>query len=98
MPDVDISLSLCFFFCMDSEEVFDFSNGQMTQIKAKHLKDVMCGEFSEIFRLCTFVMVSKMLGDWESPALLDCMYSSLSSTDRQWWDLVIDQLLLFLLY
>lgn len=39
-----------------SEEVFDFSSGQMTQMKAKHLKDVMCGEFSEIFRLCTFVM------------------------------------------
>lgn len=39
-----------------SEEVFDFSSGQMTQIKAKHLKDTMCSEFSQIFHLCQFVM------------------------------------------
>lgn len=43
------------FFC--SEEVFDFSAGQMTQVKAKHLKDNMCNEFSQIFELCSFVMV-----------------------------------------
>ena len=41
-----------------SEEVFDFSSGQMTQAKAKHLKDSMCSEFSQIFTLCQFVMVS----------------------------------------
>lgn len=41
-----------------SEEVFDFSSGQMTQAKAKHLKDTMCSEFSQIFQLCQFVMVS----------------------------------------
>lgn len=41
-----------------SEEVFDFSSGQMTQAKAKHLKDTMCSEFSLIFQLCQFVMVS----------------------------------------
>ena len=41
-----------------SEEVFDFSSGQMTQVKAKHLKDSMCSEFSQIFQLCIFVMVS----------------------------------------
>jgi len=41
-----------------SEEVFDFSSGQMTQTKAKHLKDTMCSEFSQIFQLCQFVMVS----------------------------------------
>jgi exportin-1 len=40
-----------------SEEVFDFSLGQMTQAKAKHLKDTMCSEFSQIFQLCQFVMV-----------------------------------------
>lgn len=40
-----------------SEEVFDFSSGNMTQIKAKHLKDSMCSEFSQIFQLCQFVMV-----------------------------------------
>ncbi|XP_070576866.1 exportin-1-like [Ptychodera flava] len=39
-----------------SEEVFDFSSGQMTQTKAKHLKDSMCNEFSQIFQLCQFVM------------------------------------------
>jgi len=39
-----------------SEEVFDFSSGQMTQTKAKHLKDTMCQEFSQIFQLCQFVM------------------------------------------
>ncbi|XP_042903085.1 exportin-1 isoform X2 [Parasteatoda tepidariorum] len=39
-----------------SEEVFDFSSGQMTQVKAKHLKDTMCNEFSQIFQLCNFVM------------------------------------------
>jgi len=39
-----------------SEEVFDFSSGQMTQAKAKHLKDSMCSEFSEIFTLCQLVL------------------------------------------
>ncbi|KAK3751473.1 hypothetical protein QZH41_009183, partial [Actinostola sp. cb2023] len=39
-----------------SEEVFDFSSGQMTQNKSKHLKDSMCSEFSQIFTLCQFVM------------------------------------------
>ncbi|ETE61817.1 Exportin-1, partial [Ophiophagus hannah] len=52
-----------------SEEVFDFSSGQITQVKAKHLKDrqnfptsavilhlCMCNEFSQIFQLCQFVM------------------------------------------
>lgn len=31
-----------------SEEVFDFSSGQITQTKAKHLKDTMCSEFSQV--------------------------------------------------
>ena len=48
---------LCSFSFLHSEEVFDFSSGQMTQVKAKHLKDSMCGEFSQIFQLCSFVMV-----------------------------------------
>ncbi|XP_023337430.1 exportin-1 [Eurytemora carolleeae] len=39
-----------------SEEVFDFSSGQMTQTKAKHLKDSMCSQFSDVFTLCQFVM------------------------------------------
>lgn len=41
-----------------SEEVFDFSAGNMTQMKAKHLKDTMCSEFAQIFELCQFVLVS----------------------------------------
>ena len=49
-----ISLYIYVLFC--SEEVFDFSIGQMTQAKAKHLKDSMCSEFSQIFQLCQFVM------------------------------------------
>jgi len=43
-----------------SEEVFDFSSGQMTQTKAKKLKDSMCEEFSSIFTLCEFVMGNSM--------------------------------------
>ncbi|VDP98137.1 unnamed protein product [Trichobilharzia regenti] len=39
-----------------SEEVFDFSLGQMTQSKAKHLKDSMCQQFSLIFQLCQYVL------------------------------------------
>ncbi|XP_050304352.1 exportin-1 [Anthonomus grandis grandis] len=39
-----------------SEELFDFSAGQITQTKAKHLKDTMCAEFSAIFHLCQFVL------------------------------------------
>ncbi|KAK9731791.1 CRM1 / Exportin repeat 2 [Popillia japonica] len=39
-----------------SEELFDFSTGQITQTKAKHLKDTMCSEFSAIFHLCQFVL------------------------------------------
>lgn len=39
-----------------SEELFDFSSGQITQTKAKHLKDTMCNEFSSIFHLCQFVL------------------------------------------
>jgi exportin-1 len=39
-----------------SEEVFDFSSGQITQTKAKHLKDRMCSEFSQVFQLCLYVL------------------------------------------
>jgi len=48
-------LNILFFFY--SEEVFDFSSGQMTQAKAKHLKDTMCNEFTKIFQLCEYVVV-----------------------------------------
>ncbi|KAH8834801.1 Crm1-F1 [Flagelloscypha sp. PMI_526] len=39
-----------------SEEVFDFSSEQLTQTKAKNLKNQMAGEFSEIFKLCSEVL------------------------------------------
>ena len=40
-----------------SEEVFDFSSGQMTQAKAKNLKESMNNEFQQVFQLCIFIMV-----------------------------------------
>lgn len=39
-----------------SEEVFDFSAEQMTQAKARSLKDQFCGEFGEVFNLCIEVL------------------------------------------
>lgn len=39
-----------------SEEIFDFSAEQMVQAKIRHLKNQMCGEFSEIFKLCSEVL------------------------------------------
>ncbi|KAK9467884.1 CRM1 C terminal-domain-containing protein [Lipomyces arxii] len=39
-----------------SEEVFDFSAEQMTQAKARNLKQQMCNEFSEIHNLCREVL------------------------------------------
>ena len=41
-----------------SEEVFDYSQGQMTQAKIQHLKKSMSSEFSNVFELCMFVLVS----------------------------------------
>lgn len=43
-----------------SEEVFDFCSGQITQTKAKHLKDTMCSEFSQVFTLCQFVLENSL--------------------------------------
>ena len=48
----------CVHYAVFSEEVFDFSSGQMTQVKSKHLKDTMCNEFSQIFQLCSYVLVN----------------------------------------
>jgi exportin-1 len=39
-----------------SEEVFEFSAGQMTQAKINHLKKSMSSEFSNVFELCMFVL------------------------------------------
>ena len=43
------------FFLICSEELFDFSTGQLTQAKSKHLKDTMCQQFREVFTLCQHV-------------------------------------------
>eukprot|EP00124_Ichthyophonus_hoferi_P003430 Ihof_evm3s296 gene=Ihof_evmTU3s296 len=48
-----------------SEEVFDFSGGQLTQRKARYLKDTMCNQFGEVFELCIFV-----INNASSPPLL----------------------------
>ena len=39
-----------------SEEIFDYSAEQMTQAKAKNLKNQMCGEFSDIYQLCNEIL------------------------------------------
>lgn len=39
-----------------SEEVFDYSQDQMTSTKSRNLKTTMCQEFSSIFQLCTEVL------------------------------------------
>ncbi|KXN82603.1 Exportin-1 [Leucoagaricus sp. SymC.cos] len=54
------NLSLCennmIILKLLSEEIFDFSAEQMTQTKIRSLKNQMCGEFSEIFKLCSEVL------------------------------------------
>ncbi|KAK0527260.1 Karyopherin transporter [Tilletia horrida] len=54
------SISLCennmVILRLLSEEIFDFSAEQMTQAKTKHMKNQMCGEFSDVFQLCTEVL------------------------------------------
>ncbi|KAJ8483176.1 hypothetical protein ONZ45_g14695 [Pleurotus djamor] len=63
------NLSLCennmIILKLLSEEIFDFSAEQMTQAKIKHLKNQMCGEFSEIFKLC-----SEVLEEAQKPSLI----------------------------
>lgn len=44
-------------FALCSEEVFDFSNEQMTTAKATRLKSQFCTEFQAVFELCTKIMV-----------------------------------------
>lgn len=39
-----------------SEEVFDFSQDQMTSTKMKELKQSMCDEFTSIYQLCSEVL------------------------------------------
>ncbi|CAO3597587.1 unnamed protein product [Absidia cylindrospora] len=39
-----------------SEEIFDYSAEQMTQLKTTNLRNQMCGEFAEIYNLCKEVL------------------------------------------
>ncbi|XP_065173281.1 exportin-1 [Atheta coriaria] len=55
-----------------SEELFDFSSGHLTQAKAKHLKNIMCAEFSAIFQLCQFVLENS-----QSPLLVNVTLETL---------------------
>jgi exportin-1 len=55
-----------------SEEIFDYSAEQMTQQKIKNLKNQMCGEFSEIFQLC-----SEILEKAQKPSLIKATLETL---------------------
>lgn len=39
-----------------SEEIFDYSAEQMTQLKTTNLRQSICNEFSEIFKLCKEIL------------------------------------------
>ena len=56
-PSILLLLIIVIMFSSPSEEVFDFSSGQMTQTKTLVMKDTMCHEFSKVFQLCIFVLV-----------------------------------------
>lgn len=55
-----------------SEEVFDYSAEQMTTLKARSLKQQLCGEFAEVFQLC-----SEVLEHASRPSLLQATLEAL---------------------
>lgn len=55
-----------------SEEVFDFSQDQMTSVKARNLKTSMTQEFSSIFQLC-----SEVLNSANQPSLIKATLETL---------------------
>ncbi|RAL13603.1 exportin CRM1 [Aspergillus homomorphus CBS 101889] len=55
-----------------SEEVFDFSQDQMTSVKARNLKTSMTHEFSSIFQLC-----SQVLSTANQPSLIKATLETL---------------------
>lgn len=55
-----------------SEELFDFSTGQLTQAKSNYLKDTMCQHFQEVFSLCQYV-----LEDSRNERLIHCTLETL---------------------
>lgn len=70
------SLSICennmVILRLLSEEIFDYSAEQMTQAKTKNLKNQMCGEFAEVFQLC-----SEVLEKAQKPSLIKATLETL---------------------
>ncbi|KAJ5248663.1 CRM1 C terminal-domain-containing protein [Penicillium chermesinum] len=71
-----VSLSICennmAILRLLSEEVFDFSQDQMTSAKARNLKTSMTQEFSSIFQLCSDVLTTA-----DQPALVKATLETL---------------------
>jgi len=57
-----------------SQEVFDFSTGEMTQAKIQELKHTFSEQFAIIYELCEFVLVQS-----EKPSLLNATLETLHS-------------------
>lgn len=53
-----------------SEEVFDFSAGQMTQEKIDELKTTFNQDFSEVYELCQYVFAQRAILQQMQPSLL----------------------------
>jgi len=53
-----------------SEEVFDFSAGQMTQDKIDELKTTFNQDFSEVYDLCQYVFAQRVILQQMQPSLL----------------------------
>mmetsp|Transcript_13459 Transcript_13459/g.38211 ORF Transcript_13459/g.38211 Transcript_13459/m.38211 type:complete len:1071 (+) Transcript_13459:123-3335(+) len=60
-----------------SEEVFDYSRGELTQAKIKELKNSLNNEFRLIHELCLFVLNASQRGDLIR-ATLACLHAYLS--------------------
>lgn len=61
-----------------SEEVFDFSSGQMTQVKAKHLKDRRVqdhGSSAVAHYLFCLLVLQKKRSSYEALKYLNCSYN-----------------------
>jgi len=56
----------------NSEEIFDFSGGQMTQLKIKELKEAYNKEFSLIYQLCEVILTNS-----QKPSLLKATLETL---------------------
>lgn len=55
-----------------SEEIFDFSGGQMTQAKIKELKGAYNKEFSLIYQLCEIILTNS-----QKPSLIKATLETL---------------------